>query len=268
MHKLVRQVRFSINPFLDETDLGFNSYSSKPTGNGLAIFFALRVGIEHKPDEDTGFVVNVTEIDSVVRTLVVPVFDEAVKKNYRNKKHVSLCGLCELLDFSKIILSEHFSQMYISEFALELNPVRTLGIETLKKGGKMICFSEKFDFAAMHKLWNDKFSHKQNFEVFGKCANTSGHGHNYAAEVVVAIDENNIDDFSIAEYQRAVKENFIDFVDHKNLNADVEYFEHKNPTVENIAAFAFGQLKGKFTNSRLDKITIWETERTSCTYSE
>jgi 6-pyruvoyltetrahydropterin/6-carboxytetrahydropterin synthase len=268
MHKLVRQVRFSINPFLDETDWGFNSYSAKPTGQGLAIFFALRVGLECKPNEDTGFVVNVTEIDSVVRNLVVPVFDEAVKRNYRNRKHISLGGLCELLDYSKIILSEHFAQMRLSELTLELNPVRIIGIVNFKNGGKMICFSEKFDFAAMHKLWNDKFSEKQNFEAFGKCANAAGHGHNYEAEVVVVIDENKIDDFSIAGYQKAVKENFVDFVDHKNLNADVEYFKHKNPTVENIAAFAFGQLKGKFTNSRLDKITIWETERTSCTYSE
>lgn len=268
MHKLVRQVRFSINPFLDETELGFNSYSSKPTGQGLAIFFALRVGIECKPDEDTGFVVNVTEIDNVVRNLVVPFFDEAVKRNYRNMKDLSLYGLCELLDCSKIILSEHFSQMYISELALELNPARTLGIEIFKKGGKMIYFSEKFDFAAMHKLWNDKFSEKQNFEMFGKCANAAGHGHNYSAEVVVSIDENKVDDFSIARYQKAVKENFVDFVDHKNLNADVEYFKGKNPTVENIAAFAFGKLKGRFANAKLDKITIWETERTSCTYSE
>ena len=43
MHKLARKVRFSINPFLDSDAEGFNSYASKPAGNGLAMFFELGV---------------------------------------------------------------------------------------------------------------------------------------------------------------------------------------------------------------------------------
>jgi hypothetical protein len=74
MHKLARQVRFSINPFLPEEIEGFNSYASKPTGEGLSIFLELSVEVEGKVAPATGFVVNVTDIDKSARELVVPIF--------------------------------------------------------------------------------------------------------------------------------------------------------------------------------------------------
>ncbi len=39
MHRLTRRVRFSINPFLPTDSEGFNTFSSKPAGEGLAVFF-------------------------------------------------------------------------------------------------------------------------------------------------------------------------------------------------------------------------------------
>jgi len=67
MHKLARQVRFSINPFLPEESTGFNSYASKPAGEGLSIFFELCVELIGKVEGATGFVVNVLDIDEKVR---------------------------------------------------------------------------------------------------------------------------------------------------------------------------------------------------------
>ncbi|MHC5144481.1 MAG: 6-carboxytetrahydropterin synthase, partial [Planctomycetota bacterium] len=49
----------------------------------------------------------------------------------------------------------------------------------------MFIVSEKFEFSAMHQLWNNKFDEAKNCEVFGKCANPAGHGHNYILEVSV-----------------------------------------------------------------------------------
>ena len=131
----------------------------------------------------------------------------------------------------------------------------------------MVYFSEKFEFSAMHKLWNDKFSEQQNIDAFGKCANPTGHGHNYIIEVTVKkpIDDNNS---SISDFEKTIEENFISTVDHKNLNADVERFKTKNPTVENIAALAWDSLIGKFKSTELTKITVWENDRTYCTYQE
>ena len=76
MHRLVRDVRFSINPFLSCQGPGHNSFTSEPCGEGLALFFELSVGLVGESTEATGFVINVVEIDKVVREHVVPIFVE------------------------------------------------------------------------------------------------------------------------------------------------------------------------------------------------
>ena len=128
----------------------------------------------------------------------------------------------------------------------------------------MVYFSEKFEFAATHKLWNDDFSEQRNFEVFGKCANPTGHGHNYVVEVTIRRPSG--EDFCIGDFEGIVDDQLIKNVDHKNLNVDVEQFKTTNPTVENIAAFAWSRLVGKFDQAALHCVTLWETDRTYCSY--
>ena len=129
----------------------------------------------------------------------------------------------------------------------------------------MAYFSEKFDFAAMHKLWNEAFSQEKNFEVFGKCANPAGHGHNYIVEVTVKTSGKD-GAFSIADFEKVVDQRFIKLVDHKNLNTDVERFRQTNPTVENLAVLAWDRLADKFSDVKLHCVTIWETDKTCCSY--
>jgi len=130
---------------------------------------------------------------------------------------------------------------------------------------KMIYFSEKFEFAATHKLWNEQFSSQCNFEVFGKCANPNGHGHNYVVEVTVKLPTDK-DNFRIGEFEKIVDNELIKLLDHKNLNLDVDEFSKTNPTVENIATFAWSKLAGKFGEAKLHCITVWETDKTCCSY--
>jgi 6-pyruvoyltetrahydropterin/6-carboxytetrahydropterin synthase len=129
----------------------------------------------------------------------------------------------------------------------------------------MFEFSEKFEFAAMHKLWNDDFTPEQNFGVFGKCANPAGHGHNYVLEVTVASEA--AEAFTIGDFERAVDERFISIVDHKNLNVDVQQFGSLIPTVENIASVAWDRLSGHFGPARLVRVSVWETDKTCASYS-
>ncbi|OHB75813.1 MAG: hypothetical protein A2Z25_18160 [Planctomycetes bacterium RBG_16_55_9] len=129
----------------------------------------------------------------------------------------------------------------------------------------MVFFSEKFEFAATHKLWNDDFSQERNFEVFGKCANPTGHGHNYVVEVTIKAPAAG-DDFRIGGFERIVDDELIGLIDHKNLNVDLDTFKKTNPTVENIAAFAWNRLIGKFGAATLHCVSIWETDKTHCSY--
>jgi len=263
MHKLARQVRFSINPFLPEDSEGSNSFASKPAAEGLSIFFELGVELVGKVEPATGFVVNAIDIDKGVREYVVPIFAKLIRKDFRRGKYIALFGIAELLRLAWGQLADKFGAARLSKLSLKLNPFRKVAVED--GDCKMIYFSEKFEFAATHKLWNEDFSAERNLEVFGKCANPAGHGHNYVVEVTVKTPVGK-DSFHIAEFERIVNNKLIKLLDHKNLNIDVAEFSKTNPTVENIAAFAWDKLAEKFGKAQLHCVTVWETDKTSCSY--
>lgn len=263
MHKLCREVRFSVSPFLAEDAEGANSYCAKPSGDGLAIFLALGVTVVGRTDPATGFVINVVEIDKRVRQYAVPVFSKYIRDNFHEGRHIGFKQIAELLKLSKKQLDDKFGGLLLGELSLKLNPYRKVAIDC--EDLKMIYISEKFEFAAMHKLWNDDFSNERNLQVFGKCANTAGHGHNYIIEVTIKKPTEG-DDFCIGDFEKTIDHHFVELVDHKNLNVDVAGLNKVNPTVENIAVFAWEKLAGKFEPVKLHCITVWETDKTSCCY--
>ena len=263
MHKLSRQVRFSVNPFLPKDGCGFNSFASEPPGEGLSVFFELGVELAGEVEPATGFVVNVIDIDRCVRELVVPVFAGRIREDFRSGRHIGLLGIAELLSSAWGQLADKFTPAKMSKLSLKLNPFRHIAIDS--KDCKMIYFGEKFEFAATHKLWNEDFSQERNVEVFGKCANPAGHGHNYVVEVVAKTQEGG-GGLHIGDFERTVSDELIKLVDHKNLNAEVEEFGKTNPTVENIAVFAWKKLVGKFGDTTLYCITVWETDKTYSSY--
>ena len=50
----------------------------------------------------------------------------------------------------------------------------------------MIYLTRRATFSASHYYWNEAWTPEKNAEVFGRCANRNGHGHNYTLEVTVA----------------------------------------------------------------------------------
>ncbi|MHB0946342.1 MAG: 6-pyruvoyl trahydropterin synthase family protein [Sedimentisphaerales bacterium] len=263
MHKLARQIRFAVDPF-GISECGANSYCAKPTINALGLYLALWVELESGVNPDTGFVVNVVDIDRVVRENAVKIFDNFIKQKFCAKQKITFEHIAGLLSEVWQSLENKFPPAKISNLAVELMPARKLAIK--ERNGNMLCFSEKFEFAASHTLWNKKFTDAENDAVFGKCANRTGHGHNYIIEVTVKKSGND-KPFNAGAFEKTVNEHFIQIVDHKNLNTDIPHFAKVNPTVENISEFAFNCLKGKFPNGELDSITIWESDRTFCTYA-
>jgi len=280
MHTLARQVRFSINPFLPQENEGFNLYASKPVGEGLSVFFELSVELAGRVDPATGFVVNVTDIDSKVREFGIPIFARSVRANFQQRKSIGLSAVAELLRAVWEQLADKFAPapvlpqsagrlpaedagVRLNKLSLKLNPFRELAIDS--KELAMIYFSEKFAFAAGHKLWNDQFSQERNIEIFGKCANPAGHGHNYVVEVTIKKPTDG-GDFCIGDFERIVNDQLIKVLDHKNLNVDVAEFARTIPTVENIATFAWRRLVGKFNGATLHCVTVWETDKTRCSY--
>ena len=245
--------------------MGYNSYASKPCGEALSFYFSLWVDLSGVLNPNTGFVVNVSEIDKVVRKKAYPIFKHTITTAMDNRQSVRLAELVTTLRLCFKEIGASFDAQQLVGLGLELNPFRKLSIQTEDNG--MFTFSEKFEFAAMHRLWNERFDEVQNAELFGKCANPAGHGHNYVLEVSVCRPTGSEEDGWICEFEKVVEEQFLGLVDHKNLNVDVPGFETLNPTVENLAYFAWEKLEGKFKNCKLVKITVWENDRTYCSYT-
>ncbi len=256
-------MRFSINPFLAAHKPGFNSYASQPAGEGLSIFLELAVELVGPQTPETGLLVNVSDIDRLVRRYAVPVFTERVCDHLRRGEHISFAKVASMLVAARERLHDKFGPARVERLTLQLDPFRKLAMDTKAPG--TLYFSEKFEFAATHKLWNSSFSEPQNLQVFGKCANPSGHGHNYVVEVMIATNAEG-PDLEVGEFERIVDSQLMQLVDHKNLNLDVPAFQEKVPTVENIALFAWEHLAGKFGPAQLHCVTIWESERTYCSY--
>jgi len=266
MHTLFREVRFWVNPFGVPSDSGFNSYVGKPCGDGLAIFLSMAVELKGLLNPATGFIVNVSEIDRAVRQDVTPKFQELICRRFAQSRPIELGRLYELMEKTGAALQDTFSPAQVCRLLLALNPYRRLTL--VREVNPVRLYSEQFEFAAMHRLWNDRFSEAENFEKFGQCANPAGHGHNYIVEVSVEVLDSIDRQGWISSFQQVVQEHFLSIVDHKNLNEDVPHFNKINPTVENICSFSWSCLFGKFAGTHLKKIKIWENDRTCCTYEE
>jgi 6-pyruvoyltetrahydropterin/6-carboxytetrahydropterin synthase len=116
------------------------------------------------------------------------------------------------------------------------------------------------NFSAAHSLGDYK----------GKCENL--HGHNWKVEVVVS--SNSLDSIGMVidfgEVKKIVKK-ALNQLDHKYLN-DLDYFQHRNPSSEEIARYIFTSLRGKIfrkkNNLNLEEVRVWETQNACAIYQE
>jgi len=115
-------------------------------------------------------------------------------------------------------------------------------------------------FAAAHILCRDDWSDEKNREVFGAC--TTDHGHNYVIEVTVggAIDAETGMVVNLKHVDAVLRREFVDAVDHRHLNRDVDFLHGVIPTAENVALAAFHRLEPHFKPARLLKVRVIETE--------
>ena len=99
---------------------------------------------------------------------------------------------------------------------------------------KPITVIRKEHFNAAHRLHNPKWDDKTNKEVFGKCNNPNFHGHNYDLEVMVSGMLNQETGYlmDMKILSSIIKNQVINYMDHKNLNLDVDEFKTLNPISE------------------------------------
>jgi len=133
----------------------------------------------------------------------------------------------------------------------------------------MISVTRRYRFCASHRLHVAGFDEKANDELFGKCNNPFGHGHNYEVEITVAgpIDAPTGRAVDLAALDALVNRTVVFRYDHRNLNEELPEFATLVPTTENLGVEIERHLKREwhsvFPNAtpRLERIRIFETER-------
>jgi 6-pyruvoyltetrahydropterin/6-carboxytetrahydropterin synthase len=133
----------------------------------------------------------------------------------------------------------------------------------------MIQLTRRYRFSASHRLNSARFSAEQNRELYGKCNNPHGHGHDYVLEVTAAgqIDPVSGQSVKISALDRLVADHIVNDFDHKYLNADVADFERLVPTSENIIRVIENRLKQHWRDAfpgewpKLETIRLRETRR-------
>jgi 6-pyruvoyltetrahydropterin/6-carboxytetrahydropterin synthase len=128
--------------------------------------------------------------------------------------------------------------------------------------------TRSYRFAASHRLHAPQLTDLENQALYGKCNNPYGHGHNYVLQVTArgpADDSGRALDPAVLDglVERQVMAPF----SHRNLNLDVDSFQRKVPTSENLAVEICRRLKQNWRAvfpgewPQLERVRIEETAR-------
>ena len=128
----------------------------------------------------------------------------------------------------------------------------------------MVFLTRRATFSASHYYWNDAWTAERNAEVFGRCANRNGHGHNYTLEVTVAGRPDPVTGFVVdLKWLKDVMEReVLSAYDHRHLNLEVPEFAKKVPTTENIAIAVWRRMEPEVKaagGAQLDRVRVYET---------
>ena len=124
----------------------------------------------------------------------------------------------------------------------------------------MVLLTRKAEFSAAHYYYNEAWSQQENENVFGKCANRNGHGHNYTLEVTVAGEIDPVSGFvvDLKALKDVMELEVVQVYDHRHLNLEVPEFRSTIPTTENIAIAIWKRLEGKIVGARLQRVRVYE----------
>ncbi|KAH0945018.1 hypothetical protein HN011_005492 [Eciton burchellii] len=124
--------------------------------------------------------------------------------------------------------------------------------------------TRKQQISCCHRLNSPFLSEEENKEVYGKCNNIFGHGHNYMVEVTVRgpINESTGMVMNLTELKDCIQKVVMDQMDHKNIDKQVDYFTNTVSTTENIAVYVFKELQKYMSKPELlYEVKIHETDK-------
>jgi 6-pyruvoyltetrahydropterin/6-carboxytetrahydropterin synthase len=126
--------------------------------------------------------------------------------------------------------------------------------------------SRRYHFSASHRLHVDALSPERNREVFGKCNNPFGHGHNYVVEVTFSGPVSPVTGMvaNLSDLDSFAQREMLDLFDHANLNV-LEPFLDRVSTTENLC-IELWRIFATFPHANLERIHVEETGNNSFDY--
>jgi len=126
----------------------------------------------------------------------------------------------------------------------------------------MVFLTRKVKFSSAHRYVNHSLSEEENIELFGKCYNPHGHGHNYLLEVTVSgdVEQRTGMVVNMTELDLILQEEVVDPFDHRHINAEVKGFEEQIPTSENITRYLWPRISTRLTGCKLHCLRLHEDD--------
>jgi len=182
-----------------------------PVADQTAVFFPRRTVVSGEVDRETGMLVNIKTIDNKVREGAV----ELVRAHAKERALALGKAAAGLLERMTLLLAGKVS--WVEGVAVAVSPY--LKVEARREEMPMVRLSQRFEFSAAHRLHSPTLSESENWEVFGRCTNPNGHGHNYEVQVTLkgTPDERGVV-VKVPEFERVVAETVIDRFDHKRVS--------------------------------------------------
>ncbi|XP_052801800.1 6-pyruvoyl tetrahydrobiopterin synthase-like [Mya arenaria] len=135
-------------------------------------------------------------------------------------------------------------------------------------GQPIVYLSRTESFSASHRLHAPGLTDEENREIFGKCNNTNGHGHNYKVKVTVRgpLDSRTGMVMNIADLKVVMEKAIMVTLDHRNIDKDVPYFRERVSTAENIAVYIWERLIELLPTGLLYEVRLNETDKNVAVY--
>ena len=133
----------------------------------------------------------------------------------------------------------------------------------------MLTVTRTIHFCAAHRLYNDAWDETKNREIFGKCSNEGGHGHNYTLKISVSgeLDKNSGMVVNVTELRDILKREIFNKLDHRDLDNEVDFLDGLVSTMENLVIKIAENLKNPLNELgvKLVKLELNESDKNSVT---
>jgi len=133
----------------------------------------------------------------------------------------------------------------------------------------MLTVTRTIHFCAAHRLYNDSWDESKNRDVFGKCSNKGGHGHNYTLKISVTgpLNEESGMVVNVTELRDILQREIFDKLDHRDLDREIDFLKGKVSTMENLVVKIAENLDNPLSKLgvKLVKLELNESDKNSVT---